>query len=256
MTGYSVGEVARLSHVTVRTLHHYDEIGLLTPSGRTSARYRLYSDADLERLQQILFYRALEFGLDDIAELLSAPDTTAEDHLRRQHRMLRDQITHRHDLLAAIEKEMEAREMGISLTPEEQFEVFGGNYDPQWEQEAEQRWGDTTAWRQSQTRTAAMTKQDWVEVRAEQDEVEAAFAEAMRAGEPVDGARARVLAEAHRASVSRFWDCSHAAHRNLAEMYLADPRFTQHYEDVAPGLAQYVHDAILANSDYRSSAKE
>src|SRR5690348_1188050 len=105
---YTVGEVARLTHVSVRALHHYDEIGLLTPSGRTSAGYRLYDSADLQRLEQILFYRELDFGLDEIATVLAAPGRTAEDHLRRQHRLLRDQIDRRRRMLRAIEKEMEA----------------------------------------------------------------------------------------------------------------------------------------------------
>src|ERR1700759_3572381 len=98
---YTVGEVARLSHVSVRTLHHYDDIGLLTPQRRTAAGDRLYTDADLQRLQQILFYRALEFGLDDIAAMLADPDSSADDHLRRQHRMVRDRIDRSEALLAA-----------------------------------------------------------------------------------------------------------------------------------------------------------
>ena len=250
VNAYTVGEVARLTHVSVRTLHHYDEVGLLVPSARTSAGYRSYSEDDLARLRQILFYRALEFGLDDIATMLAEPGSTADDHLRRQHRLLREQIDHRRDLLAAIEKEMEAREMGIALTPEEQFEIFGENgLGEGYAAEAEQRWGDTQAWAQSQARTAAMTKDDWIAVKAETDANEAAFAAAMRAGEPADGPRARELAEAHRASISRFWDCSREAHRCLGEMYVADARFAKHYDDIAPGLARYLRDVIVANAD-------
>lgn len=246
---YTVGEVAALGHVSVRTLHHYDAIGLLVPSGRTSSGYRTYSDADLVRLRHILYYRALEFGLDDIASMLADPGTNADDHLRRQHRLLREQIDHRRDLLAAIEKEMEARQMGISLTPEEQFEVFGTDkVGGEWADEARERWGDTDAYRESQRRTAGYSKQDWVEITAETRANEAAFAAAMHAGEPVDSAHVRELVEAHRAGVSRFWDCSPEAHRNLADMYLADERFRQHYDDIAPGLAEYIHRAICSSA--------
>ncbi len=242
---YTVGEVAAIAHVSVRALHHYDAIGLLVPSGRTAAGYRTYSDDDLKRLQQILVYRALEFGLDDIAAILAESGASADDHLRRQHRMLREQIDHRRDLLAAIEKEMEARAMGISLTPQEQFELFGDGWPgDDYAAEAEQRWGDTEAWTQSQTRTAALTKQDWLEIKAATEANEAGFAAAMRAGEPVDSAHVQELVEAHRAGVCRFWDCSPAAHKNLADMYVADDRFRKHYDDVAPGLAEYLHDAI------------
>jgi DNA-binding transcriptional MerR regulator len=90
--GYPIGEAAALAHVTVRTLHHYDEIGLLRPSGRTSAGHRRYSRDDLQRLREILFYRELDFGLDEIAAMLADPGAGTATHLRDQHRMLRDRI--------------------------------------------------------------------------------------------------------------------------------------------------------------------
>jgi len=125
VSDYTVGALARLSGVTVRTLHHYDSIGLLSPSARSAAGYRLYSAADLRRLRQVLFYRELGFGLDEIAEILAGPADGTDDHLRRQHRLLRERAARTAALLGAIEKEMEARDMGMALTPEEQFEVFG-----------------------------------------------------------------------------------------------------------------------------------
>jgi DNA-binding transcriptional MerR regulator len=88
--GYAVGAVARLAGVSVRSLHHYDQIGLLTPSDRNLAGYRIYSRPDLKRLQQILFYRGLGFTLDDIAAILTDPGQDATAHLRRQHRLLRE----------------------------------------------------------------------------------------------------------------------------------------------------------------------
>src|SRR5579884_747913 len=126
---YSVGEVARLSRVTVRTLHHYDEIGLLRPGGRTPAGYRRYSDADLDRLQQILFYRELGFALPEIATLLDDPDASPTEQLRRQRALLGERIARLQEMAAAVEKALEAREMGINLTPEEKFELFGPEYD-------------------------------------------------------------------------------------------------------------------------------
>src|SRR6185437_6916199 len=90
--GYAIGELAGLARVTVRTLHHYDEIGLLRPSGRTVAGHRRYSADDLDRLRQILVYRELDFGLDAIGAMLADPDSGVEAHLRNQHRMLRARI--------------------------------------------------------------------------------------------------------------------------------------------------------------------
>lgn len=249
MSEHTVGEVARMSGVTVRTLHHYDEIGLLSPSERTEAGYRLYSAADLERLRRILFYRELDFGLDRIAEMLSEPTTAADDHLRRQHALLRERRARTDALLEAIEREMEARQMGISLTPAQQLEIFGTDRLEEYQQEAEQRWGDTGAWRESQRRTAAYTREDWIEIKREADESIQGFAAAMRAGEAATGERAMDLAEAHRLHISRwFYGCGHATHRGLAELYVSDPRFTKTYDEIAPGLARYVHDAIVANA--------
>ncbi len=249
-TSYTVGQVANLAGVTVRTLHHYDEIGLLAPTDRTSGGYRSYGVTDLERLRRILFYRELGFGLDEIATILADPHADAAEHLRRQHRLLSERIERLQAMAAAIEKELEAHQMGISLSPEEQFEVFGTDkVGGEWADEAEQRWGDTSAYKQSQRRTSKYTKQDWVKLKAEADEGLRAFADALRSGTAADSPAAMDLAEAHREYISRwFYDCDHDTHRGLAQMYVADPRFTKLYEDVAPGLAQYVHDAIVANA--------
>ena len=246
---YTVGTVARMSGVSVRTLHHYDEIGLLPASGRTESGYRLYADTDLERLRRILFYRELDFGLDEIARILEDQQAGDDDHLRRQHRMLRERQARTAGLLRALEQEMEARQMGIKLTPEEQFEIFGTDTFEEHQQEAEQRWGDTDAWKQSQRRTAAYTKEDWVRIKAEADANIQAFAAAIEAGEPADGPVARALAEEHRQHISRwFYECGYDMHRNLAAMYISDPRYTKTWDDIAEGFSQYVHDAILANA--------
>jgi len=250
VTEYLVGEVARLSHVSVRTLHHYDAIGLLTPSARSPAGYRQYSGTDLQRLQQILFYRELGFVLEEIAEILADPAAGTDDHLRRQHRLLRERRARDAALLGAIEREMEARKMGISLTPEEQFEIFGTDKLAEYAEEAEQRWGDTEAWKQSQRRTAAYTKEDWIAIKAEADASIAGFAEAIRAGEPANGTVAMDLAEAHRQHISRwFYDCDYEMHRGLAELYVSDPRYIAEYDKIEPGFSGYVHDAMLANAD-------
>jgi MerR family transcriptional regulator, thiopeptide resistance regulator len=247
MSEYTVGQVAQRSSVSVRALHHYDEIGLLAPSGRSEAGYRLYSHQDLVRLRQILFYRELDFGLEQIGAMLADPEVGVAEHLRAQHKLLRERLARTEQLLHAIENEMEARSMGISLTPEEQLEVFGPETPAKYESEVQERWGRTEAWRESQRRAVAYSKRDWVEIKAQADANLAAFAQAMTAGEPAGSATARALAQEHREHISRwFYECSPAMHARLAELYIADPRFAAHYDKVVPGLAQYVHDAVLA----------
>src|SRR5258708_26566720 len=118
--GYRVGEVAKWSGVTVRTLHHYEHIALLSPAGRSSSGYRVYDDADLERLQQILFYRELGFSLDHIAAVLASPRDAVE-HLGYHGGLLLDRIQRLQGLVAAIEQAMEAKTMGTTPTPAERF---------------------------------------------------------------------------------------------------------------------------------------
>src|SRR3954449_3683145 len=246
---WTVGELAGLAGVTVRTLHHYDRIGLLSPSQRTSAGYRRYAPTDLDRLQQVLFYRELGFPLEEVATLLDDPDADPAAHLRRQHRLLRDRLERTQAMVAAVEKEMEARQMGISLTPEERFEVFGEHDPAQYDAEVEERWGETEAYAQSKRRTAAYTKEDWLRIKAEGADVEAGFAAALRDGVPADSDRAMDIAEEHRQQISRnFYDCPPEMHAGLGRMYVDDERFTTHYEQMAPGLAQYVSTAVQANA--------
>src|SRR4051794_39234194 len=249
----SVGDTAALAGVTVRTLHHYDRIGLLSPSERTAAGYRRYTPADLDRLHQVLVYRELGFPLEEVATLLDDPDADPEAHLRRQHRLLRERIERTQAMVAAVEKEMEARSMGISLTPEEKFELFGEGYSEDYEREAEERWGDTEAWTQSQRRTRAYSKEDWARIKAEADDVTQRLATALQAGVPADSEQAMDLAEEHRQHITRwFYDCPPEMHAGLGRMYVEDERFTATYEQVAPGLAQYVSTAVQANAARQS----
>ena len=249
--GYPVGQVAALSGVTVRTLHHYDQIGLLRPSGRSAGGYRRYDDADLARLHRVLSYRELGLPLDQIAGILDDPLVDAAAHLRRQHHLVRQRIERLGRMLAQIEKAMEAEQMGISLAPQEQLELFGADWPgEELAAEAEQRWGESDAWRQSQRRTAAYGQDDWVRIKEEAAGIERGLAALMTDGAAASDPRALDLAEAHRAHIDRwFYDLTPAGHRALAELYVADPRFRAHYDQVAPGLAQYVHDAILAAAD-------
>lgn len=250
-TQYSVGRLADLAGVTVRTVHHYDEVGLLVPSGRSAAGYRLYSEADLDRLHQVMLYRSLGFSLEEVAAVLDDPDMDIARHLRRQHELLSERISRLEDMRLAIEKMMEARTMGIKLTREEQFEVFGDNWlGEEYATEAGQRWGDSDAWKQSQARTSEYSKEQWLRIKAEGADVERRLAAAMTSGEHTDGPVAMDLAEEHRRQIDRwFYACDHAFHRNLGQMYVDDPRFAKHYDDIAPGLAQYTRDAIVANAD-------
>lgn len=247
--GLTVGQVAETFGVTVRTLHHYDAVGLVVPSARTHAGYRLYAEEDLARLATVVTYRRLGLPLDEVRALLDG-DGTAEEHLSRQRDVVVSRLGELTELVAAIDRALEREMEHRPATTEELKELFGDGHTDEYQEEARDRWGETDAYRQSAERTARYTKADWEEVRAELDDVHAAFVAALASGDPATSERAMDVAEAHRAHVARrFYDLDHTAHRGLADMYLADPRFTRTYEEIRPGLAQYVHDAVHANAD-------
>jgi DNA-binding transcriptional MerR regulator len=244
-----VGQVAGFAGVTVRTLHHYDEIGLLVPSERNHAGHRRYSDADLDRLQQILFYRELGFPLDEVAALLDDPEADPRAHLRRQYELLTARIEKLQKMAAAVEHAMEARTMGINLTPEEKFEVFGDKDPEEHAEEAERRWGGTETYAESQRRTARYTKDDWKRMQAEVASWGERYDALMAAEERPDGARAMDMAEEHRQHITKwFYTCTYEIHRGLGDMYVADERFKAFYDSMRPGLAEHLRDAITANA--------
>ena len=247
---YSVGRVADLSGVTIRTLHHYDEIGLLSPGGRSDAGYRVYEDSDLERLQRILFYRELGFTLKEISTIIDDPRADAFGHLRRQRGLLTERIERLKAMVDAIDYEMEAKTMDIKLTPEERFEVFGDFRPEDHAEEAERRWGETESYKESNRRVSKYTKEDWLKLKAEGEEVEARLAAAFEANLSPDSEEAMAAAEAHRQHISRwFYECTYEIHRGLAETYVSDERFRSHYDKRVPGLASFVREAILANAE-------
>lgn len=246
---YSVGQVAAFAGVTVRTLHHYDEIGLLAPGKRSHAGHRRYGDDDLDRLQQILFYRELGFPLDEVAALLDDPDVDPRVHLRRRHELLTARIEKLRKMAAAVEHAMEARTMGINLTPEERFEVFGDDDPERYAEETERRWGGTEAYAESQRRAGRRTKEDWKRLQSEVDDWTRRYVTLMTSGEQPAGEAAMDLAEEHRLHIDRwFYDCPHAMHNCLGAMYVADERFKAHYDAQHPGFADHLSQAITANA--------
>jgi DNA-binding transcriptional MerR regulator len=246
---YTVSEVASAAGVSVRTLHHYDATGLLTPSARTDAGYRLYGQRDLERLQEILFFRELGLTLDDIATLLQGGALDRHAALELQREMLEQKAARLQAMIASIDRALQAQTKGIRMDKDEMFEVFG-DFDPtEYEAEVEERWGETDAYKESARRTARYTKEDWARFKTESEEIGAEAIALMDAGVAPDDPRATDVVEKARLQIDTwFYPCSHEMHSNLAEMYIADPRFTATYEKMRTGMAQWWHNAILANA--------
>lgn len=244
----TVGRAAALVGVSVRTLHHWDAVGLVRPSERTRAGYRVYSGDDIARIHRVLVYRELGFPLAEIGRVLDEPGTDPREHLRRQRSELVARIGRLTDMVAAVDHMLEATTMGMRLTPEEQVAIFGDDWEPARVQEAEERWGDTAQWAQYAERAATMTVEDWQDVTARTEALNADLAAGLRAGVVPGSEEANALAERHRALMSTYFDCSHAMHVCLARMYENDPGFAAYFDTIAPGLTVWMRDAIFANA--------
>ncbi|GAB2986664.1 MerR family transcriptional regulator [Actinotalea caeni] len=243
----TVGQAAEQTGVTVRTLHHYDEIGLLRPSGRTASGYRLYTAADLERMQQIVVYRRLGFSLEEVAELLADSDAVA--HLQRQRQTVMARMAELGDLVESIDRALEAEMSGTTLTAAERRELFGESFDEE-QREAQERWGDTAQWKQSAARTKRYTKEDWERLKAEQRGIFDRIVATFRSGAAPERTEAMDAVEEHRVFIDRwFYDCPREFQVKLGELYVADPRYGEGIAGEAlEGLGNWIRDAIVANA--------
>jgi DNA-binding transcriptional MerR regulator len=231
--GLTIGAIARLAGVTVRALHHYHRIGLVVPEERTDGGYRLYGRRQVERLQEVLFFRELDFGLDEIRRIV---DQSSYDRAAQ-------------GLIEAVDAALDAEQRGTRMTNEEMLEVFG-DFDPsRYEEEARQRWGDTEAYRESARRTSRYSRADWERIKQEGAEINEAFLALMARGVPATDPAAAEVAERHRAYLSRwFYECTPEIQAGLGQMYAADPRFTESIDRAGPGLAAYMSEAIAAHA--------
>ena len=248
----TVGELSRLTGVTVRALHHYDEIGLVRPSQRTAAGYRLYDDDDVHRLHQVLVLRTVGVPLAEIGPALdAAPDRAA---LLRKHRAsLVDKRTQVDAMLAAVDRALAALDEppctgDHAMKPEDFRSMFDG-FDPAaYEAEAKQKWGATEAFQESARRTQRYGKPEWQEIRQEVDAIYHRLRDLMQQGAAVTDPAVQAAVEDHRRHLDRwFYPCSPQMHRGVGEMYVADPRFMSNLDKVAPGFAQFLRDAIAAS---------
>lgn len=239
---WTVGGLAELAGVTVRTLHHYDRIGLLRPAALTDSGHRLYSARQLHRLHLIRLYVAAGLPLSQIARILDDPGFD-RIHALRQHR---DRLTERVAQTRALITNLDQLIRGEDMAADK---MFDGLQPAELEEEARQRWGETDAWKVSKHRTARYTPADWSSMKQELEAIEARLAALLAAGAEARGAEAMAAAEQLRQHTDRwFYPCSHEMHACLGQSYTDDPRFQAHYDKRAEGLAVFVRDAIQANT--------
>jgi DNA-binding transcriptional MerR regulator len=246
---YQVKEVARLAGVSVRTLHHYDSIGLLPPGTRTAAGYRLYTDADLLRLQQILISRELGLTLEEIRRSLDDPRFDRKATLLDQRERLKDRARQAEAMIRAIDVAMAALDGSRKKGEMKMEDLFEGFNPSQYDEEARRQWGKSDAFIESEQRTRRYTPDDWKAVNAEQAAVYDDAYAALKAGKTPSDPAVMDIAERHRVSIDRwFYPCSHGMHRGLASMYESDDRFRQSIDKHGEGLTSFLAEAIRENA--------
>ncbi len=240
---FTVKEAAELTGVSVRTLHYYDEIGLLAPD-RSGAGYRLYTDTDLLRLQQILIGRSLGLALEDIRRSLDDPKFDAAEALRRQRVLLAERLSETHRMIASIDATLTHLKKEQPMASKDMFDGF----EPEkYEAEVKERWGETNAYKESSRRTRKYGEKEWAAIKAESNAIFADAGAAMKAGKKSDSAEGKALAERHRQHVDRwFYPLSREMHVNLADMWEADERFKNNIDKNGEGLTVWLATAVRA----------
>lgn len=237
---YTVKQVAEQTGISVRTLHYYDEIGLLKPSEVTNAGYRLYDEDCLYRLQQILFFRELDFSLKDILRILNHPDFDKNEALNKHRKLLMLKRKRLDGLIALVDKTLKG-ENTMSFKEFDMTEIE--SVQKQYAREVEERWGDSAAFQESQGKTAKYKKEDWASITAESETIYRAFALHL-ADDPADPAVQKLVADWQAYITRYFYQCTNDILAGLGIMYVEDERFKQNIDRYGEGLASFMSRAI------------
>jgi DNA-binding transcriptional MerR regulator len=252
MQRYTVKQLARLSGVSVRTLHHYDEIGLLAPAHLGDNRYRYYGEAELLRLQQILFHRELGFALSEIAGLLDRPGFDRVEALRQQRERLEQQAQRYAELVRTIDRTIADLNGKTTMKHAELFKGFAPEQQAEYERWLVERHGNEVRAHidLSKRKFEQLTDAQKQQLQDELAAIEADLAEACRRDLPPDAAVLAPVLERHRAWVATMWGrpCPQEGYGGLGEMYLAHPDFRARFEAMEPGFAEYLAEAMKAHA--------
>ncbi len=246
---YTVGALSKLAGVSARTLRYYDNIGLLRPETKSGAGYRVYGQTQVDRLQQILFYRELGFELSVIMRILAAPSFEQGKALKEHLEALSERRERLDALIETVKKTMAARKGEIIMTDKEKFAAFKQNMidenERKYGSEIRARYGDKTV-DESNAKLSAMTQEQYADTEALTKAVNDAIRAAAETGDP-EGELAGKACALHKEWLMRYWsEYSPEAHVGVAQMYVDDPRFAAYYDAIGPGCAQFLRDAIVA----------
>ncbi len=244
---YRIKEVADYVGVSVRTLHHYDQAGLLKPESVTASGYRLYTDSELEKLQQIMFFRELGFGLRQIKEILDSPGFDRMQALAAQKKLLLEKKIRLEAIIGLVEQTLDAVKGGITMNKKDMFQAFDMSviekHQEQYAEETKHKYGHTEAYRESQKKASSFKKEDWAAISARGDEIYQELAGLMDL-DPADPQVQQAIG-AWRSHISdNFYQCTLEIFRGLGDLYVQDERFTANIDKTKPGLARFMSEAM------------
>ncbi|HWV49355.1 MAG TPA: MerR family transcriptional regulator [Microbacterium sp.] len=242
--GATVGIAADLLGLTVRTLHHWDEVGLASPSRRSRAGYRMYTWDDLERLSRVVAYREAGLTLDAIREVLDDAAADIGGTLRAQRAQLADRIEELHQLDERLERLTDAHERGILMGDDEQREIFGEQWDPERSRNARFVWGGSKQWAQFAERSASRSPAQWRALSEAMSALQRDLADAVGRGAEPGGEEADLLVERHRELFSNFFPLTRQMQVCLGRMFEADPGFSSYYNGIGDGLATWFRQSV------------
>lgn len=251
---YTVQKLGQIAGISTRTLRYYDEIGILKPARINSSGYRIYGETEIDRLQQILFYRELGVGLESIKDIISAPSFNGAKALKDHRVKLLEKREQLNLLISNVDKTIALTERGINMTDKEKFNGFKqklvDDNEKKYGKEIREKYGDE-AIDKSNSKVKNMSKEQLEESTRLADKIIEILGEAFKTGDPA-GQLAQKAADLHRQWLSFYWSSyTKKAHEELAKMYVDDERFTEYYDVKQPGTAAFLRDAVLVYTRMR-----
>lgn len=235
-----INEVAKLTGITVRTLHYYDEIDLLKPSEMTDAGYRLYDSTALETLQQILFFRELDFSLNDIKEIMSNPHYDKVEALTKHKELLMTKRNRIDDLIHLVDHKLKG-EQDMTFRQFDKTEIEANK--KKYADEVKKRWGNTNAYAESEKKTKRYADAEWEILSGESDALLREFGKIRNM--PPESKEAQDLVKKWQAYITaNFYTCTNEILSGLGLMYIGDERFTQNIDQNGEGTAAFMAAAI------------
>ncbi|MFA6391967.1 MAG: MerR family transcriptional regulator [Patescibacteria group bacterium] len=252
---YTVKQLADLAGISVRTLHFYDQAGILKPDRTKANGYRYYEEKELLKLQQILFFRELDFSIQEIKKIISAPDFDMRTALKGQRKLIELKKNRLERLVETIDRTIQKINKEKNMADQDLYGNFSKEEMDRYTEEAREKWGNTDAYKQSQERVKKMGKAGLNQVLKESGLLTQEIAECMKKGEDPKGETVQKLIARHYDGLRAFYEPNFQIYRGLAGAYIGDDRFKANYEKVAEGLAQYMHDGMIHYCDTHESEK-